>query len=133
VSTSTGNYDIDYEWLDWAIIDDVNTIINTTVPSSPIPSDKGVIYLNFGQLSNLSYDPKLSWHLPFQNTFNVFDLPWSYIAMGSIAILMVVATTHVARKRPGRLIYTDIQIPPKKKKTTKAEKRIPNTIRNRDR
>ena len=134
VQVSTGNYRVEYEWFDWAITDGINTTVNTTVPSSSVPSSNGVIYINFGQLTNGTYDPKLSWFLPYRDSFNFFALPWSYIAMGSIAILMVATTTRVVRKRPGRTTYQPISISPdSKKKTTKAEKRIPSTLHHRDR
>ena len=134
VEASTDNYKAEYEWYDWAITDGTNTTVNTTVPSSSVPSSNGVIYLNFGQFTNGTYDPKLSWHLPYRNIFNFFDLPWSYIAMGSIAILMVIVTTRVVRKIPGRVTYEPAKLSSKsKKKATKAEKRIPSTLRHRDR
>lgn len=105
VQASTGNYKVEYEWYDWAMTDGTNTTVNTTVPSSSIPSSDGVIYINFGQFTNATYDPKLSWSIPYSDTFNFFELPWSYIAIGSIAILMVIITTRVIRKKPGRVKY----------------------------
>jgi hypothetical protein len=105
VKVSTGNYKVEYEWYDWAIADGINTKVNITVPSSPILSKNGTIYINFGRLTNGTYDPKLSWDLPNLDTFNFADLPWTYFAIGSIALLMVATTTHVVRKKPGRVKY----------------------------
>ncbi|MHA2324051.1 MAG: hypothetical protein ACXACB_01525, partial [Promethearchaeota archaeon] len=135
LKVATGSYETEYEWLDWAIIDGVNTTVNATIPSTPIPLNTGEIYINFGQLTNVSYDLKLSWQLPSSDSsFNFFDdLPWPYIAMGSIAILMVVTTTRVVRKKPGRLTYQPIATKSNSKKTSKTEKRIPSTLRHRDR
>ncbi|MHA2128239.1 MAG: hypothetical protein ACW99E_23330 [Promethearchaeota archaeon] len=134
LKVATGSYEMEYEWLDWAILDGVNTTVNATVPSTPIPLNTGEIYINFGQFTNVSYDPKLSWQLPSSDSsFNFFDLPWPYIAMGSIAILMVVTTTRVVRKKPGRLTYQPIATSSNSKKTSKTEKRIPGTLRHRDR
>lgn len=83
---------------------------------------------------NGTYDPKLSWVLPYRDTFNFFDLPWSYIAMESIALLTVVTTTHVVRKKPGRLKYTVPSTSSESTKTaTRSEKKIPSTLRHRDR
>lgn len=134
VEVSTANYREQYLWDDWAIIDGKITMVNTTVPSSPIPSDNGVIYINFGQLTNATFHSKLSWVLPYPSTFNFLDLPWSYIAMGSIAILMVSTTTHVVRKKPGRLKSGPFTTSSKSNETANNhEKRIPGTLRHRDR
>ncbi|MHA2181384.1 MAG: hypothetical protein ACXAAH_08175, partial [Promethearchaeota archaeon] len=61
---STGPYEVQYEWYDSALIDEVETTVNTTVPSSPMPMNSGEIYINFGSVINGSYDPKLSWQIP---------------------------------------------------------------------
>ncbi|NHJ22670.1 MAG: hypothetical protein EAX91_17130 [Candidatus Lokiarchaeota archaeon] len=113
--TSIGNYKAVYEWYDTATINDVQTTVNTTVPSSPIPLNSGQIYINFGNVVNATYDPKLHWELPSTPSFNIFtDVPWSYITIGSLAALSITAAvSHVARKRPGRVKYSDI--PPSQK------------------
>ena len=98
------------------------------------PLSEGEIYMNFGQVVNITYDPLLSWHLPYPNTFNIRDLPWSYIAIGSIGLLMVAATSYIVRKRPGRTTYQPITLSSNSTKTTSdSEKRIPETLRHRDR
>ncbi|GAG96794.1 unnamed protein product, partial [marine sediment metagenome] len=101
VKTSTGEYMVEYEWNDWAIIDGSTAVVNTTVPKSSIPSMSGEIYINFGELTNASYGPRLSWHVPIPGKWDVFDLPWTYIAIGSIALLTLTGTTRVVRKKPG--------------------------------
>jgi hypothetical protein len=195
--SSTGNYEVEYEWYEWAIIDGVERRVNTTVPSSPVPLNIGSLYINFGEVVNGTYDPKLQWQIPRSNRFSITDIPWSYITIGSLALLTVGmaakkprvkkkskpkpkpptnkfdtiasqvqsassppsdSTDHVSRKKPGRVKYQPIttskeaadkvprkrpgrvkysDIPPSSKKSTKtatkAEKRIPNTIRHRDR
>jgi len=133
---STGNYEVEYEWYDWAIIDDVETTVNTTVPSSPIPSTVGSIYINFGEIINGTYDPKLHWQIPRPTSFSITDLPWSYITIGSIGILAVgmAVKDHIPRKKPGRVKYQPITLSAESSETTtKSEKRIPNTLRHRDR
>lgn len=117
-TTSTGNYEVEYEWYDLAIINGVEKIVNTTIPSSPIPLNSGSIYINFGEVINGTYDPKLDWKLPKTTSFNIFtDIPWSYITIGSIAITAITSmASHLSRKKPGRLKYTDI--PPPSKETS---------------
>ncbi|MFX0019036.1 MAG: hypothetical protein ACFFAK_09625 [Promethearchaeota archaeon] len=170
--SSIGNYKVEYEWYNWAIIDDVETKVNTTVPSSPIPLNIGSIYINFGEVINGTYDPKLYWQIPRPTSFTITDLPWSYITIGSIGVIAVgaaakiqrgkkkskekpkpkpptnkfdmIATSvqstaesedHIPRKRPGRVKYGDIPPSPKDspEKSTKSEKRIPSTLRHRNR
>ena len=116
--TSTENYKASYEWYDTATVNDVRTTVNTTVPSSPIPLNSGQIYINFGSVVNATYDPKLHWELPNSTSFNIFtDVPWSYITIGSLAALSIItAASHVARKRPGRVKYSDI--PPSSQKSS---------------
>jgi len=157
--SSTGNYEAGYEWLDWAIINGVETKVNTTVPSSPVPLNIGSIYINFGEIINGTYDPKLQWQIPRPTSFSITDLPWSYITIGSIGILAVgvVVKDHIPRKKPGRVTYQPItlsaesadKVPRKRpgrvtyqpitisakssETTTESEKRIPKTLRHRDR
>ncbi|MHA1992697.1 MAG: hypothetical protein ACW98A_17205 [Candidatus Hodarchaeales archaeon] len=173
---STGNFGMVYEWYDWAMIDDVEVKVNTTVPSSSIPLNVGSIYLNFGGVINGSYDPKLHWQIPRLSGFNIANLPWAYITIGSIGITMIgtaakiprgkkkpkeepedppstkfdsIAThvqstsesaNKVPRKKPGRVTYQPIssKTEPSEKvtnseETTRSEKRIPSTLRHRDR
>lgn len=108
VMTSMGNYKAVYEWYDTATINDVETTINTTVPSSSIPLDTGQIYINFGSVVNGTYHPKLRWELPRTTSFNIFtDIPWAYITICSLAIIAITtAASHVARKKPGRVKYS---------------------------
>ena len=115
---STENYKSIYKWYDKATINDIQTTVNTTVPSSPIPLNSGQIYINFGNVVNGTYDPKLYWELPTTTNFNIFsDVPWSYITIGSLAALSITtAASHVARKRPGRVKYSDI--PPSSQKSS---------------
>ena len=161
--SSTGNFEVEYEWYDWAIIGGVEKKTNTTVPSSPIPLNIGSIYINFGEVINGTYDPKLHWQIPRPNSFSITDLPWSYIAIASIGLIAIVMAVkkkskdHVPRKRPGRVTYQPIttsaestdKVPRKKpgrvtyqpittsgksaETTSESEKRIPNTLRHRDR
>ena len=133
VKTSTGEYTVEYEWYDRAITDGTTAIVNTTVPKSSVPSKSGVIYINFGELTNASYDPKLSWSVPIPGKWNIADLPWTYFAIGSIALLMVVSTTRILRKKPGRVKYVYAKSSDSTKTTTKAEKRIPSHLRHRNR
>jgi len=133
VKSSTGEYTVEYEWYDRAITDGMATIVNITVPKSFIPSKGGVIYINFGVLTNASYDPKLSWSVPIPGKWNISDLPWTYFAIGSIALLMVVSTTRVVRKKPGRVKYIYAKSSDSADTNTKAEKRIPSHLRHRDR
>ena len=133
VKTSTGEYMIEYEWLDMAITDGTSAIVNITVPKSSIPIKSGEIYINFGELTNASYDPRLSWHVPIPGKWNVFDIPWTYLAIGSIALLTVTSTTRVLRKKPGRLKYVYAKSSDSTKTTTDAKKRIPSHLRHRDR
>ena len=133
VKTSTGEYMVEYEWYDWAIIDGNTASVNTTVPKSSIPSMNGEIYINFGELTNVSYDPRLSWQVPIPGKWNVFDLPWTYFAIGSIALLTLTSTTRILRKKPGRVKYVYAKSPDSTKTTTGAEKRIPSNLRHRDR
>ncbi len=133
VKTSTGEYMVEYEWYDWAIIDGNKAIVNTTVPKSSIPSMSGEIYINFGELTNVSYDPRLSWQVPIPGKWNIFDLPWTYFAIGSIALLTLTGTTRVLRKKPGRVKYVFAKSSESPKTTTKAEKRIPSHLRHKDR
>jgi hypothetical protein len=133
VKISTGEYRVEYEWLDWAITDGTTTFINTTIPNLSIPSMSGDIYLNFGEITNVSYDPRLSWHLPIPDKWNIFELPWSYFAIGSIVLLTATGTTRVLRKKPGRLKYVYAKSPDSTKTTSDAEKRIPSNLRHRDR
>ena len=67
---------------------------------------------------NATYDPKLHWELPNSTSFNIFtDVPWSYITIGSLAALSIItAASHVARKRPGRVKYSEI--PPSSQKSS---------------
>jgi len=133
MKSSTGEYTVEYEWHDSAITDGTATIVNTTVPKSSVPSKSGVIYINFGELTNASYDPKLSWSVPIPGKWNIADLPWTYFAIGSIALLMVVSTTRILRKKPGRVKYVYAKSSDSTKTTTKAEKRIPSHLRHRNR
>ena len=133
VKSSSGEYMVEYEWYNWAIIDGAATIVNTTVPKSSIPSKDGVIYINFGELTNASYDPKLSWSVPIPGKWNIADLPWTYFAIGSIALLTVASTTRILRKKPGRVKYVYAKSSDSTKTTSKAEKRIPSHLRHRDR
>ncbi len=131
---STGLYEVQYEWNDFAITDGTMTTVNVTLPSSSIPSNNGVIYINLGQVSNGTYDTKLLWFLPHNNLFNLLDLPWTYITIGSITILTVISTTHVIRKKPGRLKYRPLSSSSDSpESTTQADKSIPSTLRHRDR
>jgi len=131
---STGLYEVQYEWNDFAITDGTMTTVNVTLPSSSIPSNNGEIYINLGQVSNGTYDTKLLWVLPHNNLFNLLDLPWTYITIGSITILTVISTTHVIRKKPGRLKYRPlISSSDSPESTTQADKSIPSTLRHRDR
>jgi len=131
---STGLYEVQYEWNDFAITDGTMTTVNVTLPSSSIPSNNGVIYINLGQVSNGTYDTKLLWVLPHNNLFNLLDLPWTYITIGSITILTVISTTHVIRKKPGRLKYRPLSSSSDSpESTTQADKSIPSTLRHRDR
>lgn len=132
--TSAGDFNIKYEWFDWNLGDKSNSKLNITIPSTSIASKKEALYINFGEVVNGSFDPKLSWTLPSLHDFNFLDLPWAYISMGTIALLAVVSTLRVVRKKPGRLKYSS----PSKSKdaeetANKAEKRIPQTIKHRDR
>jgi len=133
VKTSTGEYMVEYEWYNWAITDGTPTIVNTTIPKSSVPSNNGVIYINFGELTNASYDPRLSWSVPIPGKWNITDLPWTYFAIGSIALLMVVSTTRILRKKPGRVKYVYAKSSDSTKPTSKTEKRIPSRLRHRDR
>ncbi|MHA1509569.1 MAG: hypothetical protein ACTSO6_12795 [Promethearchaeota archaeon] len=133
VKTSTGEYTVEYEWYDRAITDGTTTLVNTTVPKSSVPSKSGVIYVNFGELTNASYDPKLSWSVPIPGKWNIADLPWTYFAIGSIALLMVVSTTRILRKKPGRVKYVYAKSSDSTKTTSKTEKRIPSHLRHKDR
>jgi len=133
VKVSSGEYVVEYEWYDWAIIDGSKAVVNATVPSSSIPSLIGDIYLNFGEITNVSYDPRLSWHLPIPDKWDIFDLPWTYIAIGSIALLTVAGTTRVLRKKPGRLKYVYAKSTGSTKTTSDTEKRIPSHLKHRDR
>ncbi len=133
VKASTGEYTVEYEWYDRAITDGTSTIVNTTIPKSSVPSKSGVIYINFGELTNASYDPKLSWSVPIPGKWNIADLPWTYFAIGSIALLMVVTTKRILRKKPGRVKYVYAKSSDSTKTTSNAEKRIPSRLRHRDR
>ncbi len=133
VKSSTGEYTVEYEWYDSAITDGTPTIVNTTVPKSSVPSKSGVIYINFGELTNASYDPKLSWSVPIPGKWNITDLPWTYFTIGSIALLMVVSTTRILRKKPGRVKYVYAKSSDSTKTTSKSEKQIPSHLRHRDR
>jgi len=133
VKTSSGEYMVEYEWLDWALIDGVTTGVNTTVPKSSLPITSGEIYINFGEFTNVSYDPRLSWHVPIPGKWNIFDLPWTYFAIGSIALLTIASTTRILRKKPGRVKYVYAKSSDSTKSTTDAEKRIPSHLRHRDR
>ena len=133
VKTSSGEYMVEYEWLDWAIIDGETTGVNTTVPKSSLPITGGEIYINFGEFTNVSYDPRLSWHVPIPGKWNIFELPWTYFAIGSIALLMVASTTRILRKKPGRVKYVYAKSSGSTKTTAGAEKRIPSNLRHRDR
>jgi len=133
VKISTGEYMVEYEWYNSAITDGTSTIVNTTVPKTSIPSKNAEIYINFGELTNASYDPRLSWSVPIPGKWNITDLPWTYFAIGSIALLMVVSTTRILRKKPGRVKYVYAKSSDSTKPTSKAEKRIPSHLRHRDR
>ncbi|MHA1914764.1 MAG: hypothetical protein ACW986_07480 [Promethearchaeota archaeon] len=133
VKTSTGAYEVEYEWLDWAIIGGMSSIVNTTVPKTA-PSMSGDIYINFGDVINVSYYPRLMWSVPIPGKWNIFDLPWNYIAMGSIGLLMAATTAYIVRKRPGRTTYQPMTLSTNSTETTTdGEKRIPETLRHRDR
>jgi hypothetical protein len=121
--TSMENYKAVYEWYDTATINDFQTTVNTTVPSSPSSLNSGQIYINFGSVVNGTYDPKLLWELPRTTSFNFFtDVPWSYITIGSLAVLSITTSAgHVVRKRPGRVKYTDIPPPSQKSSETVAQ------------
>ncbi|MHA1240466.1 MAG: hypothetical protein ACTSQU_06695 [Promethearchaeota archaeon] len=133
VKTSTGEYMVEYEWYNWAITDGTPTIVNTTIPKSSVPSNNGVIYINFGELTNASYDPRLSWSVPIPGKWNITDLPWTYFAIGSIALLMVVSTTRIFRKKPGRVKYVYAKSSDSTKPTSKTEKRIPSRLQHKNR
>ena len=133
VKTSAGEYMVEYEWYNWAITDGTPTIVNTTIPKSSVPSNNGVIYINFGELTNASYDPRLSWSVPIPGKWNITDLPWTYFAIGSIALLMVVSTTRILRKKPGRVKYVYAKSSDSTKPTSKTEKRIPSRLRHKNR
>lgn len=54
--------------------------------------------------------------------------------MGSIEILMVATTSHVVRKKPGRVKYSSYPISSNSTETaTEAEKRNPRILHHRDR
>jgi hypothetical protein len=132
--TSTGNFNMEYEWFDWNVEDKTNSKVNITIPSSSVPEKEGALYINFGEIVNGSFDPKLSWTTPSTTSFNFFNLPWAYIAMGSIGLLAVATTMRVIRKRPGRLKWSSPSSSSNSEKpTTEAEKRIPETLKHRDR
>ena len=138
--SSIGNYEVKYEWYDSAIINNVERKVNTTVPSSPIPLNIGSIYINFGEVINGTYDPKLHWQIPRPSSFSITDLPWSYITIGSIGLLAIGMTVKkktadkVPRKKPGRVTYQPATTSGKSAETTtESEKRIPDTLRHRDR
>jgi hypothetical protein len=132
--TSSGNFDMKYEWFDWNVEDKTNSKVNITIPSSSIPKKEGALYINFGEVANGSFDPTLSWRTPSSTSFNFFNLPWAYIAMGSIGLLAVATTMRVIRKRPGRLKWSSPSSSSNSEKpTTEAEKRIPETLKHRDR
>jgi hypothetical protein len=133
VKTSSGEYMVEYEWLDWALIDGVTTGVNTTVPKSSLPITSGEIYINFGEFTNVSYDPRLSWHVPIPGKWNIFDLPWTYFAIGSIVLLTITSTTRILRKKPGRVKYVYAKSSDSTETTTDAEKRTPSHLRHRDR
>jgi hypothetical protein len=189
-TTSTGDYEVRYEWYNLAIINGFETPINTTTPSSPIPLNKSSIYLNFGDVINATYNPILNWRVPnLPNSFSITDIPWAYITIGSISIIAIgtaakiprskkkkqkpepkppsskfdsiatsveptpyssnknpknvkdsqnlsrrESTDHVSRKKPGRVKYSEISSQQgSSHKNGKAEKRIPDTLRHRDR
>ncbi|MFX1457406.1 MAG: hypothetical protein ACFFDB_18725 [Promethearchaeota archaeon] len=94
---STDNYQITYEWYKSAVINDVNTTVNATVPSSPIPMNSGDIYINFGDVINATYDPKLYWRIPRSTNFNIADLPWSYITIGLIGFVAIGMASKIPR------------------------------------
>ena len=122
-TASAEKYKAVYEWYDTATINDLETTVNTTVPSSSIPLSTGQIYINLGSVVNGTYDPKLHWELPRTTSFNIFtDVPWSYITIGSLAALSITtAVSHVARKRPGRVKYSSIPPPSQKSSETIAQ------------
>ena len=97
--SSTGNYKVEYQWYEWANIGCQEIKVNTTVPSSPVPTNTGSIYINFGGVINGTYDPKLHWQIPSSSTFTVFDLPWGYITVGSIALIGIGAVTKIPREK----------------------------------
>jgi hypothetical protein len=155
--SSIGNYEMKYQWYVRAIINSVETQVNTSVPSSPMSLNIGSIYINFGEVINGTYDPKLHWQVPRPNSFSITNLPWEYITIGSIGILTVSMVVKTRRKKPGRVTYQPIttstepadKVPRKKpgrvtyqpittstesaEKTTKSEKRIPKNLRHRER
>ncbi|MBK5112600.1 MAG: hypothetical protein KGD59_08455 [Candidatus Heimdallarchaeota archaeon] len=112
VEASKGEYKAEYEWADWIIRDGSEGIVNTTIPTSTIPEKNALIYINFGSFTNASYDPHYRWFTPpiKSNTAYLIDFPWPYLAIGSVATVMLVSLIYVVRKRPGRVKYSDITL-----------------------
>lgn len=134
VKTSTDNYEIRYEWPEWDVAGESTNKVNVTLPSTTIPSTKEAIYINFGEIINGSYNPKLSWTFPTTLDFTFLDLPWSYITIGLISLLAIAVTVKIIRKKPGRTTWSPVSTSSDSKHTsTEAEKRIPETLKHRNR
>jgi len=133
VKTSTGEYMIEYEWVDKATTDGTSTIVNTTVPKTSIPTESEEIYVNFGELTNASYHSILSWSVPIPGKWSIFDLPWTYISIGSIALFTLTGTTRILRKKPGRVKYVYAKSTDSTKTTTKSEGQISERLRHKKR
>jgi hypothetical protein len=112
VEASAGEFKAEYEWENLIVRDGSEGIVNTTLPSTTVPVKDASIFINFGSFTNASYDSHYRWFTPplSRNTFVFSNFPWSYLAIGSVSTVMLVAILYAVRKRPGRVKYSDITL-----------------------
>ena len=137
VNASEGEYRAEYEWLDWAIKDGINGTVNITVPTSANPGKGASIYINLGNFQNATYDPHYYPNIPTRNAFSLIeDIPWPYVALSAVSVLMVSVGVKTARKKYGRVKYGEITLEKKHShgnSTSDAEKRIPAKLQHKNR
>lgn len=109
VSVSNGKFGAEYLWPRWILRDGVNGSVNVTMPTPGASIQEADVYLNLGMFSSAMMDPHFRI-LNRRDTFSFSDLPWTYIALGSVTLLGIGLTSQKAKKRPGRVKYGNITL-----------------------
>ncbi|MBD3188991.1 hypothetical protein GF325_19345 [Candidatus Bathyarchaeota archaeon] len=109
VTVSNGSFGAEYMWPRWIVRDGVNGSVNVTMPLPGAPVKEADVYLNLGMFSSATVDPHFRIFRRRDNV-SLIDLPWTYIALGSVTLLGIGITSQKTKKRPGRVKYGDITL-----------------------